>query len=90
MNLLLITICVAIGMVLLLIAFLSHYKKSQLNSLHFPGSIGLANSSLRPEGTVLIRGELWPARSSGGNTIEVASQIKVVGSQEHLLIVEKC
>ncbi len=89
MNVLLITICVVVGLLLLLITLLSHRKKSRLSSLHFPGASGVANSPLCPEGTVLIGGELWRARSTDYSSIELASHIKVVGSQEHLLIVEK-
>ncbi len=65
------------------------HKKSGTGQLHIVGAVGLVESKLDPEGSVLISNELWRARSFDG--IEIASKlrVRVVALQGHLLIVRR-
>ena len=52
------------------------------------GSKGKAASRLAPEGFVKIKGELWEAKSSGGE-IDTGEEISVVGQDGLKLVVRK-
>ena len=52
------------------------------------GARGIVCEALLPSGAVLIDGELWPARSSEGNTISVDQQILVTGIDHGCLLVK--
>ena len=52
------------------------------------GASGTVCEALNPLGAVLIEGELWPARSSQGDTISVDQQILVVGIDHACLLVK--
>jgi membrane-bound serine protease (ClpP class) len=70
------------------LAVLSRRKKAVTVEPHMVGSRGCVETTLRPEGSVLIRGELWRARSRSGSKIERGQEIRVVGASGHLLEVE--
>ncbi len=70
------------------VAALSKYKKTAMRSVGLIGSEGRAETTLQPEGTVLVGGELWRARSALGEAIECESLIRIRGARGHLLIVE--
>lgn len=54
---------------------------------HVIGQTGEVRTTLKPVGSVYVDGELWSARSE--KTIRVGSQVKVVGREGLILIVEQ-
>jgi membrane-bound ClpP family serine protease len=52
------------------------------------GARASVETTLEPQGTVLIRGELWPACSRTGATVQRGCKVRVVGAKGHLLQVE--
>ena len=67
---------------------LYRHKKASSGSIHVIGETGEVVSDLAPEGTVLVHGELWRARSGNGSTLNVGMRIRVVGVEGHLLVVD--
>ena len=55
---------------------LSRHKKSGTGQIQLLGAEGLVQAELRPEGAVLIKGELWRARSIDGTNIAVRERVK--------------
>jgi len=72
---------------LALIAAASRHKKAATGKLDLIGAVARAETDFEPEGSVLIEGELWRARSRAGN-FRRGMRVRVVGSTEHLLLVE--
>lgn len=66
----------------------SRNKKMRWRSDGLIGSLGFAETDLRPEGAVLVRGELWRARSTTDEAVERNGRIRVKGTRGHLLLVE--
>lgn len=75
--------------VLIFIAALSRRKKSVINQIELIGSRAQVDSPMTPEGTVLIQGELWCARSVDNSNIAAHTMVRVVGLSGHLLLVER-
>jgi membrane-bound ClpP family serine protease len=82
---------VVIGLLLtgsiMTVVFLSRHHKSATGTLHLIGAIGSVVSPLTPEGTVLIKGELWPACSLSGKLIP-HGYVRITGCRAHLLEAE--
>lgn len=76
------------GLGLLLLAALSRHKKSATGPLALVGARGRVQNTLAPEGAVIIKGELWPARSRNNQTLPANTTIRVTGAAGHLLEVE--
>jgi membrane-bound serine protease (ClpP class) len=73
----------------LIVVMLSRHKKSGVGELDLLGALAVVEETLEPEGSVLVRGELWRARTScAGGKIERGQRVRVVGAREHLLEVE--
>ncbi|HEY7786437.1 MAG TPA: NfeD family protein [Pyrinomonadaceae bacterium] len=72
---------------LVTLLYLSQRKKRSLNQ-RLIGATALVHSTLNPEGTVLLNGEMWVARSRDGSSVNTLSQVVVTGTQDHLLLVE--
>jgi membrane-bound serine protease (ClpP class) len=70
------------------VAALSRHKKAGTGRLDLLDAVGLVETTLKPEGSVLIRGELWRARSRMGDDLERGRSVRVVGASGHLLEVE--
>jgi membrane-bound serine protease (ClpP class) len=70
------------------LAALSRHKKRAAGSLDLPNALAVVETTLQPEGSVLVRGELWRARSRTGSTIERSRSVRVVRASGHLLEVE--
>ena len=88
---LLIAIQVAIVASLLLLGFvtvLSLRKRFRNNEQELVGVSGRVEVTLSPAGTVIVGGELWPARSSDGLIITRQHAVKVVGVDDLCLVVE--
>ncbi len=71
----------------LLITLRSHLHKKYPTSDSLISSHGTVDAPLAPEGSVIIDGELWMARSANGSTIPARTKIKVIGFEDHLLMV---
>jgi membrane-bound ClpP family serine protease len=52
------------------------------------GRGGVVEKELRPEGAVMVGGEVWPARTRDGWTVARGARVRVVGASGHLLLVE--
>lgn len=78
------------AMSLAIVVALYRHKKAASAGSKVLGEMGQVNSELRPEGTILVHGELWRARSRSGSPVLVQTRVRVVGVEEHLLLVEVC
>jgi membrane-bound serine protease (ClpP class) len=88
---------ILIGMVAFVVALsvaivvaLYRHKKALSTTSKILGEIGEVASALVPEGSVVVQGELWRARSRDGSTIAEERRVRVVGVDGHLLVVEVC
>ncbi|MEM1658453.1 MAG: NfeD family protein [Candidatus Jordarchaeales archaeon] len=63
--------------------------KSELEPEKLVGVEGVAKTALTPRGQVLVKGEVWSARSADNSTIPEGSKVRVVGVSGLTLIVEK-
>jgi membrane-bound serine protease (ClpP class) len=71
-----------------IVAALSKHKKSGAGDLDLIGLTAVVETKLDPEGSVLVRGELWRASSHDGSVIAPNYKVRVVGARDHLLVVE--
>jgi membrane-bound serine protease (ClpP class) len=78
---------IALALALIVVA-MSRHKKGGAGELNLLGAVALVQTSLAPEGSVMVRGELWRARSRAGLNIERGREVRVVGASQHLLEVE--
>jgi membrane-bound ClpP family serine protease len=73
----------------LFVVLLSRHRKSSTVELSPLESVASVIEPLQPEGAVLVRGELWRARSLTGERVERGqSNVRVVGARGCLLEVE--
>lgn len=72
----------------LYVIMLSRHHKAATGDLDLVGALASVETALEPEGAVLVRGELWRARTRAGLTIERGRRVRVVGASAHLLEVE--
>ncbi len=79
---LLIAACVSIIMIL-------HYRKGVTRNLVLMNSTGVVETTLVPEGAVIIGGELWRACSENCETVARGNRIRVRGVRDHLLVVAR-
>ncbi len=90
----LMTVTIAVfGLGLLLIAlisFLSLRKRFANRDLRLIGEAARVETTLTPDGTVIIGGELWPARSIDGLVIASRRRVRVVSVNDLSLLVEVC
>ena len=73
-----------------LIAGLWLHKKAGAGVIKLMGETGWVDTQLDPEGTVIVHGELWRAKSSDGSVILSHASVRVVGFQDHLVLVRVC
>lgn len=78
------------AVVAIVVAALSRHKKAGTGDVKLIGEIATVETRLAPEGTVIVRGELWRARSSDGNVILPHARVRVVGFKDLLALVELC
>jgi membrane-bound serine protease (ClpP class) len=74
---------------LAIFADMSRHKKSATSEIQLIGSRAQVDVELAPEGTVLVDGELWRARSADGSNIASHTVVQVVGLSGHLLLVQR-
>ena len=72
----------------LLVLALWHHKRASAGEVKLIGELGQVETKLDPEGTVIVCGELWRARSSDGSFIAAKTRVRAVGIQGHLVMVE--
>jgi membrane-bound ClpP family serine protease len=72
------------------VAALARHKKAGGGDIKLIGEIGAVDIKLDPEGTVIVCGELWRAKSSDGGVISSRTRVRVVGFKDHLALVEVC
>jgi len=88
MHPVLVIVILASGLlVLAVVCVASHRQKSVGGPLRLLGAHGTATTLIDPEGTVMVRGELWRARSP--QLLAPHTSIRVVGTEAHLLMVER-
>lgn len=78
------------ALVAAVVAALSRHKKAGAGEIKLVGEIAMVETSLAPEGTVIVRGELWRARSNDGSIISPRARVRVVGFKDFLALVEVC
>ena len=71
-----------------ILATLWEHKKSGAGDIELIGITAMVETRLDPEGTVLVRGELWRASSNDGSVIDPKYKVHVVGARDHVLVVE--
>jgi membrane-bound ClpP family serine protease len=54
------------------------------------GESASVETSLAPNGNVIVNGELWPALSKNGEVIPAQSRVRIVAIQDLSLLVETC
>jgi membrane-bound serine protease (ClpP class) len=72
---------------LLVVIALYRHKNSAAGEVKLIDAIGQVTSDLNPEGSVMVHGELWRARSATGVSITAPVRVRVVEARDHLLIV---
>jgi membrane-bound ClpP family serine protease len=72
-----------------MIAHASRRKKSNVSCQSLVHSAAVVEHQLAPTGTVLVRGELWRARSLRGRAVPAKTPVIVVGLSNHLLLVDE-
>jgi membrane-bound serine protease (ClpP class) len=80
--------CAGLTLGLAVIAALSRHQKAATGELDLVGAVAFVETNLEPEGSVLVRGELWRARSRTGANIKSGRDVRVVGACGYLLEVE--
>ncbi len=71
------------------IAVLSRRAKATGKESSLIGCLASVEKSLNPEGAVLVRGELWPARSLSGERIARGNaNVRIISAGGHYLEVE--
>jgi len=64
-----------------------HQKRHPANK-DLLSSTAIVEQQLSPDGTVIVNGELWPARSNNNTFINSRSVVRVVGLAGHRLLIE--
>jgi membrane-bound serine protease (ClpP class) len=89
--LILISILIGVaGLSLAIVIALYRHKKHTGSRSKVLGELGEVTLDLRPEGAVVVHGELWRARSRTGSPVSAQTRVRVVAVEEHLLLVEVC
>ena len=73
---------------LAIVIALYRHKRMSSGEVRLIGDLCQVKTSLTPDGTVIVQGELWPARSIDGTFIAPPDLARVVGTQDHLLLVK--
>jgi membrane-bound ClpP family serine protease len=89
--LLLIAILAAVtGLSAALVIALYIHKRKGAGDIKLIGEIGRVDTKLDPEGTVIVCGELWGAKSKTDAVISTGARVRVVAFVGHLALVELC
>jgi len=74
----------------LVVVVLYLHKKAGTGDVKLIGEVARVDTQLDPEGTVIVCGELWRARSKDGAHISSHARVRVVEFEDHLALVEVC
>ena len=74
----------------LVVVALYFHKKAGKGDVKLVGELARVETKLDPEGTVIVGGELWRARSKDGVHVSARARVRVVGFEDHLAVVETC
>jgi membrane-bound serine protease (ClpP class) len=74
----------------LLVVALYLHKRAGVGDIKLIGELARVDTKLDPDGTVIVCGELWRARSKDGSYISTRARVRVVGFEDHLVLVEVC
>ncbi|MEM9021265.1 MAG: NfeD family protein [Planctomycetota bacterium] len=66
----------------------SEYKRKKKLAPRLIGEIGIAQTDLRPMGSVHVKDEFWIARVDGGH-ISARRPVRVIGAESMFLVVEQ-
>jgi membrane-bound ClpP family serine protease len=80
---------IALAATLVVIALYVH-KRAGAGDIKLIGEVAQVDTKLDPEGTVIVCGELWRARSKDGVRISAGAKVNVVGFDGLLALVELC
>ena len=87
----LLIILIALALLLgIFVVGLALRKRFGNSDLRLIGESARVETSLAPNGSVIVNGELWPAQSTNGEVIPARSCVKIVAVQELSLLVETC
>jgi membrane-bound serine protease (ClpP class) len=78
------------ALVAAVVAALSRHKKAGAGDIKLIGEIATVEVPLAPEGTIIVSGELWRAKSYNGSVVSSHAQVRVVGFKDFLALVERC
>jgi membrane-bound serine protease (ClpP class) len=74
----------------LVVVALYLHKRASAGDIKLIGEFARVDTKLDPQGTVIVCGELWRARSKDGTHISKRARVRVVGFEDHLALVEVC
>jgi len=79
-----------LGIVTILVAVLALWihKKAAAGNIKLIGEIGKVEMNLDPDGTVIVCGEMWRARTKDGAHVDAHTRVRVVGIEDHFALVE--
>jgi membrane-bound serine protease (ClpP class) len=80
---------IAVVATLVVVALYAH-KRAGAGDIKLIGEVAQVDKKLDPEGTVIVCGELWRARSKDGKRISAGAKVSVVGFDGLLALVEDC
>jgi membrane-bound serine protease (ClpP class) len=84
-----IAVVVLLAALIVIVVFaLSRHKRAGSGDVKLVGEIAQVDTRLEPEGTVLVHGELWRAKAQDGSVIPSHARVRIVGFQDHLVLVE--
>ncbi len=86
----LVIMAIFIAFVATLAAALSRHKKAGAGDVKLVGEFATVETTLAPEGTIIVSGELWRARSGDGGVISSEARVRIVGFKDLLAVVEIC
>ena len=78
----------ALAALMLLVVALWRHKRAASGEVKLLGELGRVETKLDPEGTVIVAGELWRARTNTGEAIDANARVRVVAMQGHLVVVD--
>jgi len=88
MSTFIVVLSICAGAAAAIVAALSEHKKSGAGDIELIGLTAVVETKIDPEGSVLVRGELWRASSNNGSVIDPKHKVHVIGALNHLLVVE--
>jgi membrane-bound ClpP family serine protease len=74
----------------LIVVALYIHKRNGSGDVKLIGEIAQVDTKLDPEGTVIVCGELWRAKSKDGAHLSKHTRVRVVAFVDQLALVEVC